>query len=47
MLTSYAEGRYIVLPREHSTGTDFGSLQRQIYYMVTHVGGRPSVAAVQ
>ncbi|MEJ6403143.1 ABC transporter substrate-binding protein [Yoonia sp. 2307UL14-13] len=46
ILTACAEGRYIVLPREHSTGTNFGSLERQLYYVVTHVGGRPSVTAV-
>lgn len=45
VLTACAEGRYIVLPREHVTGTNFGSLERQVYYIVTHVGGRPGVIA--
>ncbi len=44
VLTACQEGRYIVLPREHATGTNFGSLERQVYYVVTHIGGRPSVA---
>lgn len=46
LLTACSEGRYIVLPREHATGTNFGSLERQIYYVVTHIGGRPSVSHV-
>ncbi len=45
ILTACSQGRYIVLPREHSTGTNFGSLERQVYYVVTHVGGRPSVTS--
>lgn len=45
ILRACAEGRYIVLPREHATGTDFGSLERQVYYIVTHVGGRTGVAS--
>ena len=45
VLTACAEGRYVMLQREHAAGTNFGSLEPRVYYIVTHVGGGPGVIA--
>lgn len=46
MLSGCAEGRYVLVPREH-TGSTFRELEMLVHYVVSHTAGRPSVPVAE
>ncbi|SFQ64149.1 iron complex transport system substrate-binding protein [Roseivivax halotolerans] len=44
LLSGCAQGRYILVPREH-TGSTFRELEMLVHYVVSHTAGRPSISA--